>query len=162
MKKSSRGIETIGALRATSKCQRRTAQQLARAIVNCRQLNEAVPPTPPLHLVSMKRVFQMLSRLSRPSGLTGDFRHGFVQIPLPMMAKKHFTVCCGERAFQWRTLPMGFSFAPLIAQATSMAIWEQAIQSVGFVAEPSLVGDDAPPEYWRIKTKTLAFASRVL
>lgn len=49
--------------------------------------------------------------------LTGDFRHFFHRITMGEMMTRFFGVHCEGVSWCWKTLPMGWSWSPTIAQA---------------------------------------------
>ena len=51
----------------------------------------------------------------------GDFRHWFHQIPAPEWMRSLFGMDFGEERYRWTSIPMGWSWSPLLAQAMAWA-----------------------------------------
>ncbi len=103
-----------------------------RAILNGKGFSKACQPPPPVNLAYLPELLRRIDDLSRLGPLSftvGDFRHWFHQLPLVTpFIKSHFGVILqgdrGQPDFQglWKTLPMGFSWAPFCAQGLALAV----------------------------------------
>lgn len=106
---------------------------VARSIFNGKRLSAACQTPPPCNIpdiTSMIKKLEEINTLGGNEGLSivcGDLRHFFHQIPIHRQIQPYFGVMLGKgrrrpcRSFLWRTLPMGWSFSPSIAQATAWA-----------------------------------------
>ena len=105
----------------------------ARAIFNGKRLSERFKCPPPTNIPDICAVIRKIDQLNQETGnngfsvVTGDFRHFFHQIKLSPEISKFFGLTLGNskqrsrvfrpRSYEWTTLPMGWSYSPVIAQA---------------------------------------------
>ena len=105
-------------------------KEMARAIWNGKKFSKMFVPPPPVHLPYLPNLLREISRLVQTGGLismiTGDFRHFFHQIRVSSDMAHHFCIACEmdgtTKYFKWRTLPMGLSLSPWIAQSVGWAV----------------------------------------
>lgn len=91
----------------------------ARAIFNGKRLSAACPVPPSVNLTTHHRIVQEISK-GRFLIVTVDLRHWFHQIPTSLNTQKLFGLRQLANNFLcWVCLPMGWSFSPAIAQASS-------------------------------------------
>eukprot|EP00760_Papus_ankaliazontas_P022252 PhM_4_TR18826/c0_g1_i2/m.95692 len=108
----------------------------ARLIVDCRRLNEVLPRPGNMHLPDMRDIFRKLLKCNVMSQYDG--RSYFYQIPLLPEVRHLFQVKLGGARgiftrYQLTVLPMGFSYAPGIAQAISRIVLQNC-ETRGFKA----------------------------
>ena len=99
--------------------------EVARAIFNGRRLSASFRPPPVVNLLDIPEMIRTLATLcheGRLSCLLLDFRHFFHQIPLGKEVRRFFGLRIDNDFFQWKCLPMGWSFSPRIAQSISWMI----------------------------------------
>jgi hypothetical protein len=98
-----------------------------RSIFNGKALSKATPPPPPVNLMSTADVVEaMASHVLKHKRLViveCDLRHWFHQILVCDELSYLFGLLDSHgRYYRWRTLPMGWSWSPAIAQAASWAL----------------------------------------
>jgi len=94
----------------------------ARAIFNGREISAGLQPPPPVNLAMISDLLEKISAEKGPmSAITLDFRHWFHQIPLKRKVSCNLAVGRGNTYWRWRTLPMGISWAPFVAQCLGWA-----------------------------------------
>ena len=83
--------------------------------------------------------------------ISGDLRHWFHQIPMSSRIQGYFGLALHEaRCYVWRSLPMGWSYSPLIAQTTAwMALTHYEVGEFDYFKwKPSQ--ENGPPTYVEI------------
>lgn len=112
----------------------------SRAIFNGIPISEICRVPPPVHLSESADCVEFYRSLEgRPHVAALDFRHWFHQLPLGRGLRKYFAVKAGDGLhYQWRRLPMGWSWSPWIAQALSYGIVYAACERLG-------LSDQLPP-----------------
>ena len=102
----------------------------ARTIYDGRTLNGFCRRPPPVNIPDPVDVSRFISTIpsARLCIYLADFRHFFHQFGLHEAIRPFFGLSIDEQLFQWVTLPMGFSWAPFVAQATAMALIAEATQ----------------------------------
>ena len=88
---------------------------LNRAIINARMANSLARRPPRFRLARFMDIVRLISRHS--AFATSDLRHWFFQLKLPVGVERLFSISLNNRIFEFRVVPMGFSWAPLIAQS---------------------------------------------
>eukprot|EP00760_Papus_ankaliazontas_P017328 PhM_4_TR17180/c0_g1_i1/m.4216 len=109
----------------------------ARLIVDCRRLNAALPRPGNMQLPDMREIFRELLKRNVMSQYDG--KSYFYQIPMLPEVHHLFQVKLGGARgafdrYQLTVLPMGFSFAPGIAQAISRIVLQNCEHRRGFQA----------------------------
>jgi hypothetical protein len=100
-----------------------------RVILDCSALNDLLPSPPHVALVEPKHVIGMLLRMGPwAATLTADARHFFHQMALHPELRRCVTFKVEDNWFESCTLPMGMSWAPYCAQATSCLVLQLALQ----------------------------------
>ena len=100
---------------------------VSRAVFNGKQLSRLFVCPPPVNIPSVSDIFDLLSRLI-PSGgkwfaFTADIRHWFHQIPIGRALASWMGLHSGSGDyFQYRVLPMGWSFSPRICQCLAWCL----------------------------------------
>jgi len=92
---------------------------ISRAIFNGSDLSRKCSVPPPTGLLDASRINRILSRIvsrGRVYGFFGDWRHFFHCCRLAEEIQNYFGICCQGVCYRWRTLPMGWSHSPHIAQ----------------------------------------------
>lgn len=102
-----------------------------RLIVNCSPINEAQKKPEKMRLPRVHDVMEMI--LSFKFGATIDAVSYFYQFPLADLIRNHFGLAQNRargRPELWRpcVMPMGWKFAPRIAQESSWAICEETLR----------------------------------
>ena len=96
----------------------------ARAIFNCKAINEACERPPPFELAKVSAILELIGESTYFASL--DFRHYFYQLGIPSEVKEMFRVGTPSDRFRLAVLPMGFSWSPFIAQGVTMALLAEA------------------------------------
>ena len=99
-------------------------EECSRAIFSGKALSERCPVPPTVNLISAGELIQLMRRHGAQNDgtfhvVTGDLRHWFHQISVPHWLRCLFglKVQKTRQAYIWRSLPMGWSWSPVIAQA---------------------------------------------
>jgi hypothetical protein len=99
------------------------SETCARAIFNGRVCSRKLQSPPPVNLPFLPDIIDIMNSFDGPAEvLVADIRHWFHQIPLNESVSQHFCVGSGGSWFRWRTLPMGFSWAPYVAQSLAWCL----------------------------------------
>jgi hypothetical protein len=107
----------------------RTPQQdTARTIHDGRGLNIRCHRPPPVNIPDPLEVaaYAASLKVSKLSIWLADFRHFFHQFRIDEYLRKYVSILMGTKWYAWRTLPMGFAWAPFIAQAIAMGMLLEA------------------------------------
>jgi hypothetical protein len=109
----------------------------SRLIVDCREVNRQLPRPGNMELPSLHQVFDDLLRCKWVAQYDG--KSYFYQIPLPANVRDYFQVKLGGARgkfvkYRLKVLPMGYAYAPAIAQAISNTILDQIRRDDGAVA----------------------------
>eukprot|EP00760_Papus_ankaliazontas_P020021 PhM_4_TR18093/c1_g1_i2/m.49220 len=104
-------------------------REKARLIVDCRVVNDQLPQPPHMPLPDLHELIDRM--VSSPYIAQLDARSYFFQFALSGGAENVFGVALGNKRgsfqhFTLQVLPMGFKYAPLIAQTTSNFLLENA------------------------------------
>ncbi|CUF79501.1 transmembrane protein, putative [Bodo saltans] len=97
------------------------ATATTRAILNARIQNARANRPPSFALAQFSLVVSMMCTFSE--FYVADLRHWFYQIRLPAGIEQYFSILCGSAIFEFLVLPMGFSWAPFIAQCLCMGLF---------------------------------------
>ena len=90
----------------------------ARAIFNGRALSRLFTTPRNVNLPQITTVLQLISAYGHFFA-EGDWRHFFHQFPVATGIANFFGVELGANVYRWMTMPMGFSFSPVIAQSAA-------------------------------------------
>ncbi len=100
-------------------------ENVARAIFNGKRMSKSCPVPDPVNLVDTSGLVQRVIEFFRKNPhkcfvYGGDFRHWFHQIPAPARLRKLFGLVDADgNEWQWQSIPMGWSWSPLIAQTVA-------------------------------------------
>ena len=90
-----------------------------RIIVDGRPVNSRLPAPPKFRLTTPQELAGALAATGAVAAQVIDLKGYFHQFPLGDEVSNFFCVRSGQTWYRWRRLPMGFSYAPFIAQSTS-------------------------------------------
>ena len=90
---------------------------ILRTILDCITANEAFLKSPPVNLSNLHTMISAFSEVECMRAL--DLRHWFHQLKVGSYLRSLFTIAFGSLRLQWDVLPMGFTWAPFIAQAVT-------------------------------------------
>lgn len=96
--------------------------ETTRAILDCRQANVLWPKPPTFLLVSMEEIRRITTFFPHPAMAACDLRHFFYQLSIPPRYRRFFSVKERQTIYEPLVLPMGFSWAPFLAQQTAMSM----------------------------------------
>jgi hypothetical protein len=124
-------LESTNALGLTMPVFKVPKGEEARLIIDCRQLNSQLPRPGHMELPDLHQVYERLLSCNYISQYDG--KSYFYQIPLQPNARDFFQVRLGGirgnfTKHRLTVLPMGYSYAPAIAQAISNTVLEAALQ----------------------------------
>jgi hypothetical protein len=91
--------------------------RILRTILNCEGLNLASPKAPPVNLPSLLEVQEAFKDCKFLKAL--DFRHYFHQMSINKKLQDWLHIAIGPARIKWKVLPMGWTWAPFIAEAVS-------------------------------------------
>ena len=99
----------------------------SRAIFNGKRLSTYWPTPAPVNICDtatlIRKILETAERCKKLWITVGDFRHWFHQIPVNLELARHFGIALSPaETFLWRTLPMGWSHIPHIAQAIAWGV----------------------------------------
>jgi len=102
----------------------------ARAIWNGKKLSSFCRPPPPVNLPYLPDLLTRLARLTHqhkrpPTVIVQDWSSFFHQIPVSQEMSEFFGVRTGwseDHVWRWRTLPMGTTFSPWVAQSVGWGV----------------------------------------
>jgi len=119
-----------------------------RSIFNGKSLSKGHNAPPPVNIPDIPRVIREMAewaKRGRISAVVGDFRHFFHQLEMAPDVRRFFGVAIAERVYRWCSVPMGWSWSPVIAQAcawTVLSHYEETEQRL--VDDTGLKGDNLP------------------
>ena len=126
---------------------------LSRAILNGKRLSLMFKPPPNVNIPDIpcfiRRFANHFRLFCAGNVVSGDLRHWFHQIESPRSLRHWFgLVLAGMpegRAFFWKTMPMGFSYSPWVAQSLCWALlsWREPLERP-FLDEESFRNDGLP------------------
>ena len=130
--------------------------EVDRAIINCKIINLAFFPPPPLSLAEVGTLLGLLRFFPDAVLATADIRHFFWQLRLPEVDRHRFSVEHGGGALECVALPMGWSWSPWVAQGVAGLVVVEAVRRIGehmeaYAAEG--VRPDSPPPFWYIRER---------
>lgn len=118
-----------------------------RAIFNGRRVSKMFARPPPVNLITtsllIKKLDEVLKNFPEAHITVGDFRHQFHQLPCGELSK-FFGVACGRTRYKWKTVPMGFSHSPAIAQTVSLLLLTHGLIESGLVDSEFLKDQELP------------------
>ena len=103
----------------------------SRVIFNGKKLSQHWKVPRPVNICDTGGIIRKILSVSEASKdmyiVVGDFRHWFHQIKVSETLSRHFGIALrnalgGTETFRWRTLPMGWSHSPFIAQALAWGV----------------------------------------
>ncbi|MEA3226132.1 MAG: hypothetical protein U9Q07_09290 [Planctomycetota bacterium] len=100
-------------------------EHVMRAIGDCRAANALFNKPPPTPLLSTDTLIRLLLYFDSPWFAEADLRHWFWQISLSGTDRSFFGISHKGDTYTFQALPMGFSWAPFIAQIISRQIAER-------------------------------------
>ena len=124
-------------------------EEIDRTIYAALTINEVADRSPIFTLATVKQISEYLRKWRNVSSATADFRHFYHQILILSRTRPLFGIECNGKFYEFNILPMGFSWAPTIAQALSCLFWYDCIVRVGYEAKP-IGGCDGIPPGWEI------------
>ena len=99
---------------------------LTRSIFNGKRLSHRCPVPEPVNLIDIHGLINRMlaygsegKKSRRFFVVMGDFRHWFHQLPAPIWLQRLFGMKYKKTFYSWRTLPMGWSWSPVCAQAAA-------------------------------------------
>ena len=134
-------------------------EEVDRAIINCKGVNQAFDKPPPLSLAEIGTLLGLINFFPDAVISTADIRHFFWQLRLAAADRPLFSMSVeGFTAFlECIALPMGWSWSPWVAQGVAgLAVAEAAVRISKQLGRPVLavpggqVSTDSPPPYWYI------------
>lgn len=105
----------------------------ARAICNCRSINEWFRETLMFRLAHIEEIIKVLGWFKRSLFLVMDFRHWFHQLVLPETWRSLFCFNSQGVEYRWRSWPMGFKYTPIVAQCVAVSVVREAFEKVGLL-----------------------------
>ena len=133
----------------------------ARSIFNGKKFSRGCRPPPCTNLPDFLRVLEALTKLVRDNGrgfhsITADLRHAFHQIPLDNEETFFFAISRlidgKESMWRWLSLPMGWSWSPLLCQSIGFGLLLIVLEDIGLdVSEYKKL--DTPPSIVMLKDK---------
>ena len=141
----------------------RGSEITARTIFDGRSLNSCCWKPPPVNIPDPVEVGRFVAHMVETHGenvglYLADFRHYFHQIPVNAEISRFFGVKCGNFAYIWRSLAMGFSWAPFIAQALGIGLLAEATREF---AVRDYMKDSGIPRYLDLRHNKLNATARV-
>ena len=128
----------------------------SRSIVDGTPINDRCATPPSLNFPALAEVTHILSCFPGGKFLIADIRHFFHQIRIPSGLGRIFSIKCEDKTFELRVLPMGFSWAPYLAQCLAWIIVLAACPT-GHEMLPVRDTSESPPAFaWAINKKTKA------
>jgi hypothetical protein len=104
----------------------------SRLIFNGKELSKHWKIPRPVNICDTGSLIKKILSVSEAKGqklhvVVGDFRHWFHQIRVSEALSRHFGIALREKnggieTFRWRTLPMGWSHSPFIAQCLAWGV----------------------------------------
>ena len=108
----------------------------ARSIFNGKEFSAQGNVPPPTNLPDVTRVLTTLEEMNRGcatvSIMEGDVRHYFHQLPLADSICRYFCLYLQGQFYSWRSLPMGWSFSPFVAQSIGMGLILEALRRTNY------------------------------
>lgn len=92
----------------------------SRAILNARPQNEKSQSPPRFSLANFAMIVEVI--LEHDNFFVADLRHWFYQISIPPGVCRLFSIMCNAQIFEFVVLPMGFSWAPYLAQSICIGL----------------------------------------
>ena len=93
-----------------------------RTIVDCRPVNAMCKTPPRVNLASIPDLLMRIAKLGRCYLSVGDFSGWFHQLEIPAECYDLFGIVCADTLFLMCCVPMGFSWACVLAQCVTWAI----------------------------------------
>lgn len=120
----------------------------SRTIFNGKILKRAGLVPPPVNLLDIVLLLQLLGGMACMHVYIADIRGWFHVLPINAFLKSVFGIICGKSklVFAWQVLPMGWAWSPFIAQAIGWALILRQGASDQHCFE-EVPGTDSPPQY---------------
>ena len=127
-----------------------------RAIVDCRPFNSMCKTPPRMNLASIPDLLLRIARLGRCYMSVGDFSGWFHQLAIPKECRDLFGILCAGNLFFMCVVPMGFSWACVLAQCVTWTIilMRQATDNNGDLGiDATIFGKELPPGIIELRRK---------
>lgn len=129
----------------------------SRGIFSGRRVSRRCPIPPPVNLIDTRELIQKMVKHGagkkgprRYNVLVGDFRHWFHQIGAPEWMQRLFGIRHKGEMFSWRSLPMGWSWSPYLAQACAWSfLTHRKPDAPPLLDEDMFRGDKGMPRWVR-------------
>ena len=121
-------------------------EEFLRVILNARRVNKAFKKPTRFKLPSVEELLNIMFAFENPYYVLGDFRHWFYQLSTNRRLRRMFGVKCGTLERLLNVVPMGWSWAPRVAQAVTMMIvlaTEPGEDTLG--VDPATYAKEDPP-----------------
>ena len=141
-------------------------EEHSRAIFNGKRLSRACPVPDPVNLIDTRKLVEEIRRFYRQThakskegagarrvfGYLGDFRHWFHQINAPEVLRRLFgMINAGGEEYQWQSIPMGWSWSPVIAQSVAWSVITYARPEQEQLFDLTGLQGDQLPTYIKLK-----------
>jgi hypothetical protein len=120
----------------------------ARAIVNMKQLSKLLRTPAPVNFPDISQILEGLSRQS-PYWLVGDSRHYFHQFDVGKGIQPYLGIECGGNAWMCKTMPMGLSWSPRVAQSAGWCMILESCFRAKILQPEEFQGLANPPAFIR-------------
>ena len=118
----------------------------ARAIFNGRLLSTLFRTPRNTNLPPIKNILELISRFGVFYSC-GDWRHMFHQFRMNDAVSNWFGMELGGKTYRYSTLPMGFSYSPVIAQSIAWCILLEAVCRAKLAKPEDFTDLNATPEF---------------
>jgi len=120
---------------------------LARTIFNGHILKTASHVPPPVNLLDIVLLYQMIGGMRQPHIYIADIRGWFHVLKINVFLQLLFGIVCGccNEVWMWQVLPMGWSWSPYIAQCIGWSLILHTLPPDVYVFEA--VSQESPPQY---------------
>jgi len=121
--------------------------ELARTIFNGHILKMASHVPPPVNLLDIVLLYQMVGAMRRPHIYIADIRGWFHVLKINAFLQLLFGIICGccNEVWMWQVLPMGWSWSPYIAQCIGWSLILHTLPCDVYVFESA--SQESPPQY---------------
>lgn len=121
-----------------------------RVIFNGARLSRMWKSPPAVNIPDLTQILRKVQELEERNEefiiIQGDYRHWFHQLKVSDELSRHFGLAIeGLGTFRWRTLPMGFSYSPWIAQSAAwLTLLARHTNQKPLFDERAMKGDNLP------------------
>ena len=119
--------------------------ELARVIMDCRQLDRLCARPPAVRFATLIEIFAIIGHFQRPVFGVLDFRHFFYEIRIPLVARRLFSAMCATGLYTATVLPMGFAWSPWIAQCLATILIIESVRRCGYAIDIDPEATSPPP-----------------